>query len=186
MAIFGRRLVTLKSPLSINQCAENLALAINKESLLFADWRGKQPVIGAIHEHKFRIRKRRTYYTNSFAPFFYGTFHEDITGTLIEGYFSMHPVVKGFMIFWFAAVTYAIIGGIPGIAIVLTDLVNFVSGKGIAHSYAGLSILVFMILGGIGVILIGQLFGLSEKKYLQGFLEKTLKAHEINANDFNQ
>jgi hypothetical protein len=185
MAIFGRRLITLKSPLSVNQCAENLAMAINKESLFFANWRGTQPVIGTIHEHKFRIRKRRTY-QNSFAPLFYGTLHDDMTGTLIEGHFSMHPVVKGFLIFWFAAVTYAIIGGIQGIAIVLTDLINFVSGKGIAHSYAGLPILAFMLLGGIGVILIGQLFGLSEKKYLQEFLERTLKAHQINANDFNQ
>jgi hypothetical protein len=67
----------------------------------------------------------------------------------------------------------------------LADLINFVSGKGIAYSYAGLPILAFMLLAGIGVILIGQLFGLSEKKYLQEFLERTLKVHQINANDAN-
>jgi hypothetical protein len=154
-------------------------------AFLLADWRGTQPVIGIIHDHQFSIRKRR-FHSNSFAPLFYGTLREDMTGTLIEGHFNLPPSAKGFMIVWMIAAVYATMGGINGTTVVITDLLNFVSGKGIGHSYAGLPVLAFLLLGGIGVMLIGQLLGLGEKKYMLEFLERTLRAHRINVNDGNQ
>ena len=90
-----------RSLLSVNQCIKALTAAIDKDPFFFAIL-GSRPIVGVVRDHKFRIRKRPAlyYYYNLFAPIFYGTFREELTGTLIEGHFSIHPVAIGFLILW--------------------------------------------------------------------------------------
>ncbi len=154
-----------RSLASINQCISTLTDAIDNEPLLYPRWRGRRPVVGAIHGHEFRIRKRQSFYYNNnlYASIFYGTFREELTGTRIEGHFSIHPVTMVALIVWFVC-TIGILGP-----------VSYATGTPI--------IFWFFLVVSAGVIWFPLLRGLSDRKYLRDFLERTLKAHCIDVNN---
>ncbi len=156
MTIWKRQSVIYRSSLSIGDCIERLVAATDKESRFLPNVRGNSTVSGMIDDHKFRLRKRRFYADRMPEVVLYGTLHEDLIGTRIETHFGMPPWERIFWIVWSAVVLYLLLA---------------------RHDSA----IVFIFLaGGIGIILLAQLHNRDEKKYLQKFLEKTLKANRSN------
>ncbi|HTP09435.1 MAG TPA: hypothetical protein VMP08_14370 [Anaerolineae bacterium] len=148
-----------RSPLSIGECIERLAAAVDKESRFLPNApsvRSTSTVSGMINDHKFRLRKPRFYADRMPEVVLYGTLYEDVTGTRIETHFGISPWDRIFWIVWFAVVLYLLLTGRD-------------------------SVIVFIFLAaGISVILLAQLHNHDEKKYLQKFLGKTLMVSEDN------
>ncbi|NTU65117.1 MAG: hypothetical protein HGB05_17380 [Chloroflexi bacterium] len=159
MTIWKRKSTVYRSSLSIDECIERLVAATDKESRFLPNVpsvSSTSTVSGMIKDREFRLRKLRFYVNRMPEVVLYGTLHEDLTGTRIETHFGMPPWEWILLIVWFTVVLYLLLA---------------------RHDSA---IVFIFVAGGIGVILLGQLHSRDEKKYLQKFLEKTLKANRLN------
>ena len=56
---------------------------------------------GEVKDDSFRIWRVITYGRNSFRPLIRGRVFATAGGSIVEGTMSLHPVVLGFLIFWF-------------------------------------------------------------------------------------
>jgi len=102
--------------------------------------------------------KKVIYYRNSFQSIFYGEFVEESKGTRIEGYFSMHILVKIFMGIWFGGVT--LMGVIEFTAVPSVGIIGYI----------------LMLVFGIFIIIGGKYMGKKQEKEIVEFIEKTLEA----------
>ena len=166
MTIWKRKSTVYRSSLSIDECIERLVAATDKESRFLPNVpnvSSTSTISGMINDREFRLRKLRFYANRMPEVVLYGTMYEDRTGTRIETHFGMPPWERIFWIVWFAMALTWLLAGLPGSTTVL-----------------------ILLAGGIGVILLGQLYTRDEKKYLQKFLEKTLKANRFNEGNIRE
>ena len=93
--VCGFSAVTLQTSLSLDECHNRLARAVDVEKLSFSlsGYAGTKPVLGKIRGDSFRLQKRISY-RNDCRPFFYGRFVPSEGGTLIEGKFRMQPCAE--------------------------------------------------------------------------------------------
>src|ERR1700753_1708192 len=85
------RHMKLSTKLSIEECRNRIIKAAEPPQFILGEFRG----------NSFRLRTRK-FYMNSFAPLFYGKFSQRNGGSILEGQFGMHTLVRLFMVFWFA------------------------------------------------------------------------------------
>src|SRR5216684_4089266 len=76
--------VILQSRLPLAECKARLANAVDIQRFAFnlSGLAGSRGVVGKFHDCTFRLRKRR-FYHNHFAPYFYGRFLPAEAGTIL-------------------------------------------------------------------------------------------------------
>ncbi len=151
--------------LPVEECNARLRAGIDPERLAFSwsGFAGSKPILGKVRDSGFRLRKRR-YYKNDLAPFFYGRFVPEGSSTRIEGEFKMHPVARVFVIVWFSFLACLfVIASIP-----------FVKGRQDAD--VG-TLLASIGLAAFGIVLIkfGRWLARGEGRAIVAFLESTLE-----------
>jgi len=57
---------------------------------------------GWVRGEEFRLHWRDAGWRNSFRPYLFGSVQDTGRGCVLTGRFGMHPLVKGFLVFWFA------------------------------------------------------------------------------------
>jgi hypothetical protein len=95
----ARRRITIISPLTPQECQRRLQEKIDRDGVLF----GKKPVIGRVRQTSLRLRKRIKG-KNSFQTFLFAKMNEAAGQTRFDCRFGMHPIVIGFMTFWFGGI----------------------------------------------------------------------------------
>jgi hypothetical protein len=168
--------VSLLTNLATDECLRRITAAIDRERLTlfsFSGFGGSKPILGRVGKNTFRLRKRR-FYRNSFAPFFYGQVSPFNSGSLIEGHFGMHPFVKVFMGIWFSGVI--LIGGSISLRTVIEIIRNGYGGK--ENQWLGVGIFPIMLTFGVLLIASGKWLGKSEEANILKFLQETLQAEK--------
>jgi hypothetical protein len=160
----------LLTKLSIAECRTRLASATDLKGLALSwDAEGPGPVVGEFRGQVFRLHTKK-YYSNSFTPFFYGKLTEAEGGTRVEGVFRMHPIIRLFMVFWFAFLVLFTVG-----AIMVPPPANPALSAGRSWFFAGVALLAVL---GAGLVLIGAWLGRGEKEVIRSFLATTLEAKD--------
>jgi hypothetical protein len=137
--------IDLVSPFPRTECVRRLRERVG--------WRSS--VAGHVGDVMFRLHKVIRY-RNSFQTYMVGNMVDDQEGTLIRCRFGPHPLVIGFMIFWF--VGFSLIG--------LRMLVNGSSDVRF----------VFFLLVMAGAFVLGRAVARNEKDFLTEFLQEVLEA----------
>jgi hypothetical protein len=160
----------LRTKLSIAECRARLGSATDLGGLALSwDAQGPGPVMGEFRGSMFRLHTKK-YYSNAFAPFFYGKLTAVEGGAILEGSFRMHPFARLFMVFW---LSFLLLFGLA--AIIVPAPQSLPSGLGRGCFYAGLVILAVL---GAGLIQLGKWLGRGEQAVIQSFLKSTLEAND--------
>jgi hypothetical protein len=117
------------------------------------DAQGPGAVLGEFRGPAFRLHTGR-YYSNSFAPFFYGNLSEADGGATIEGGFRMNPVIRLFLVFW---LSFLLLFGVG--AIMVPAPLHPALGLSRGWLYAVLGLLALM---GVGMVQLGKWLGLAK------------------------
>jgi hypothetical protein len=158
----------LRTKLSVADCRKRLASATDLGGLALSwDANGPGAVVGEFRGPLFRLHTKK-YYSNSFAPFFYGKLAEADGGAILEGGFRMHPFIRLFMVFWFA---FLLLFGAGGL--IVPALPHPAVGIGRSCFFSVLALLAVV---GVGLIQLGKWLGRGEKEVILSFLETTLEA----------
>jgi len=164
------------SPLSVNDCIQNLQDAMDKEGRLPSPLldRKTKPIVGKIRGHRLTLRARRTLaYRNSFAPIFRGNLVAYRLGTTVWGRCSMHPAVLVFMAFWLLGVVRIWVGVVIPSIIDLTLGRTLLTGE-FGYDYGSILFAPLFPLVGISIPLLGIILGKGEEEAIVQFLERTL------------
>src|SRR5437870_9458368 len=96
--LYGSKPVSFPSPYTAEIAMQRLSSIVQRTALNIWFQEGLvgkvTPTRVALYHHRFPLR-------NSFKPIFIGKFTLRNGATVLEGYFSMHWLVKGFMTIWF-------------------------------------------------------------------------------------
>jgi hypothetical protein len=159
----------LRTKFSPAECRTRLVSATDLGGLSLS-WNGPsdaRKVLGDFHGATFRLHTAR-YYTNSFAPFFYGRMTACDNGTLIEGQFRMNPLARLLTVFWFAFV--GIFAAAP-LIVPMSKQPGTMVGPNTLYLALGCCLVL-----GIGLVVFGQWLGRGEKKVVLEFLKNSLEA----------
>jgi len=158
----------LSTKLSIAECRARLGSATDLRGFALS-WNADGPgaVVGEFRGPVFRLHTRK-YYDNSFAPFFYGKLQAAGQGTILEGRFRMHPIVRLFTLFWFA---FIILFGVS--ALIVPPSPHPVTAPGRGWFFAAQGLLALL---GVGFLLVGSWLGRGEQEVIRSFLKTTLEA----------
>ena len=160
----------LRTKLSIADCRTRLGSATDLGGMALSwDAAAPGPVLGEFHGTVFRLHTKK-YYSNSFAPFFYGKLKQTDGGTEVDGKFRLHPFIRLFMLFWFALLIIFAIS-----PMIIPAEHNPVSGFNRQVFYSGLAALAVL---GIIFVQIGQWLARGEREVIHAFLKKTLEAED--------
>ena len=140
--------IDLVSPFSRSECLQRLQERSGDRSCPYTS------VIGSIGENSFWLEQKISY-RNSFQTRLRAEFVEEAGGTRIHCRIGMQPLVTGFMMVWFAGVTFAPIA---------TGFTPHVLG---------------MLLAGAGLVAFGRFAARDERGYLIEFLCNSLHAREV-------
>jgi hypothetical protein len=99
--IFGSKKVVFNSIYSPEEAVQRLRG--NIEASLWDSW-DKTAVVGKIKDNKVRLIWHRKYIRNSFQPFFTGYLRVKNGTTILEGKFSLHWIIKIFLVIWFGGI----------------------------------------------------------------------------------
>ena len=156
----------LRTKLSLTNCQTRLRSATDLPGLALS-WGA---VVGEFRGCAFRVHTGR-YYSNSFAPFFYGTLTEADGGVTIEGGFRMNPFIRLFLVFW---LSFLLLFGVG--AIMIPAPAHPALGLGRGWLYAGLGALAIL---GVGMVKLGRWLGRGDEEVIHSFLTKTLEAADL-------
>ena len=143
---------------------------------IISDLGFSRAVLGRLSANRIRLRYRRPFVHNSFAPVFVGALQATSSGTRIEGQFRMHRFVRIFLGVWFGFVL--IVGSVLFVASLATAFgltgrqtegdwwIGFVVGPGL---------LVF----GVVLVRFGKYLGETDRREILAFLRDVLYATEI-------
>jgi len=133
---------------------------------------GRHPVFGKVREGCFHLQERKWYH-NSFSPVFYGEMVSEEEGqrTRIQGRFSMHWAVKGFLALCLGLVLLIGVGGS------MSMIKRTGTGSSRLHQWVERTLV--MILFGSAIVLVGKLLGRIEEAYVVDFIKKTLDATPV-------
>ncbi len=164
-----REKIRLHSRKTLEECRERLLLATDHDEVAnWAHFKGCHPILCRMKDDRFRLRCRRPG-RDSFAPIFYGRLLSVMDGTVVEGQFKIHLVVRIFMMFWFGALVAAL---------------PFVVGKAITEQKSPAHIAetalgpLIMIALGYGIVRFGQWLDLDQERDMLTLLTETLEAAE--------
>lgn len=128
--------ITLRSPLSADECLARLRPAMDHESpgemTLKEVLRGSCDVIGHIDGNRIELR-RRIPYSSLFQPVFTATLSEDDGGTIIEGEMAIGDPGHSFA--RWAGIIASLVGGV----VFIGALVKFSLGDALPSTWIGLA-----------------------------------------------
>ncbi len=119
--------------------------------------------VGKVSENAVRLQRVIPMINNSFKPFFIGRFELRGGVTVLTGRFTLLPLVKAFMSFWF---------GVTGVAAVVILVASSV-GKGPDSAIFVLQP-PLMIAFGIGLVAVGKWFARNDVAWLSGVIAGAL------------
>jgi hypothetical protein len=154
------RRIIIMSSLTRQECVRRLQESVDRDSVLS----GNKPVIGRVRETSLRLRKRIKG-RNSFQTVVFAKIVQDQGRTRLECRFGIHPIVIGFMLFWFGGVITLgsrAIAGAPGVLDSIMADPMLILGP------------LVMIMGGIAVLVICRNSARDEQQFLTDFLLKTI------------
>ena len=161
----------LRTKLSMTDCQTRLRSATDMPGMALSwDAQGSGAVVGEFRGGAFRLHTGK-YYSNSFAPFFYGVLTEADGGTNIEGGFRMNPFIRLFLAFW---LSFLLLFGVG--AIMVPAPAHPALGFGRGWLYAVLGALAIM---GVGMVQLGKWLGRTDEQMIHSFLVKTLEASNL-------
>ena len=117
---------------------------------------------------RIRLRCRRPG-RNSFAPLFYGRLLAVTEGTVVQGQFKVHLVVRIFMAFWFGCV-------VVGACFTITS--TTIRYKSLAQAAGMIFGPLLMLALGYGMVRFGQWSARDQEREMVVFLKNTLEAAE--------
>jgi len=135
-------------------------------------WKGgSRQVRGLIDGNTFRLKRWNAW---QWSPNFYGKWEPDHSGTRIEGYFDLAPLVR-----WSLRFTLVAVMALAVIGVVLNTLDLTAGTHFTVDPEIGLSISVFLMLFALGFYLVFHWLGSRQDERLLGFLEQTLAASRV-------
>jgi hypothetical protein len=170
--------LTLYSPHPPSVCmARRLTLAIHRQSsalFSFGSILSTKSVAGQVALDSLKLRKRINY-RNSFQTFLIATMKPHEKGTLIQGDFVLHPLVRAFGVFWFGGVV--IIGG----CMLILTIFSYVFGFPHHDDHAWLMLIgpPAMLLFDVLLLKVGRYSAKGEAQFLSEFLIELLDAHYV-------
>jgi hypothetical protein len=161
----------LRTKLTMPECHARLGASIDLRGLALS-WEAQAPgaVLGEFRGPAFRLHTRK-YYSNSFAPFFYGKLTGTDGGAILEGGFRMNPFVRLFMVFWFS---FLLLFGLGAVIVPAQAHPAIALGRGWLFS-----ILVLLALLGVGLVQFGKWLGRGDQEVIRAFLKNALEASEL-------
>jgi hypothetical protein len=161
----------MRTKLSVADCRARLASSTDLKGITLSwDPEVLGAVVGEFRGSAFRLHTRK-YYSNSFAPFFYGQLTQADGGAILEGGFRMNPFVRLFMTFWFGFLLIFTVG-----AIMVPPAPNPASGAGRFWFYTGLALVAVL---GVGLVLLGKWLGRGDQAVIRAFIKNTLEAGDM-------
>jgi hypothetical protein len=162
-------IIRLHSRFSPEACREGLRLATDHDEV--ANWprfKACRPLLCRIRGERIRLRCRQ-HGRNSFAPLFHGRLLAATGGTVIEGRFRMHLLIRMFMTFWFGC-----LGGGLSLATVLAVIRYKSLAAAVGTMLGPLLVLAF----GYGIVRFGQWSARDQEREMVSLLKATLDAAE--------
>jgi hypothetical protein len=161
----------LRTKLSMTDCQARLRSGTESPGMALSwDVQAPSAVLGDFRGTAFRLHTGK-YYSNSFAPFFYGILNAAEGGTTIEGVFRMNPYVRVFLAFWFS---FLLLFGLG--AVIVPAPAHPALGVSRGWLYAALGLLAIM---GVGLVQLGKWLGRNDEKLIHSFLIQTLEASDL-------
>ena len=161
----------MRTKLSVADCRARLASSTDLKGITLSwDPEALGTVMGEFRGSAFRLHTRK-YYSNSFAPFFYGKLTQADGGAMLEGGFRMNPFVRLFMAFWFAFLLIFFVG-----AMMVPPAPHPAGGVGRCWFYAGLALVAVL---GVGLVLLGKWLGRGDQTVIHAFIKNTLEASDM-------
>jgi len=152
------------------ECRARLQSATDLRGLALSwDAEGPVAVMGEFRGPLFRLHTKN-YYTNCFAPFFYGKFSEAEGGATLEGSFRMNPFIRLFLVFWLSFLVLFAAG-----AFIVPPPAHPASGMGRVWFFVPLVVLAIL---GVSFVMIGRWLGRAEQRVIHSFLKSTLIADD--------
>ena len=142
---------------------------------VFRTWL-KQSVVGKATPSKVVLYWHRPFVRNSFTPRFVGHFSIENGVTVLSGSFSLHPVVRWFMVAWLSLVF------VPLVSSLVSDLAGIASLEGAT----GVPITTVMALSGIALVRFGRWCARADPAYISAVIRDAARpkvaSHAAGAN----
>jgi hypothetical protein len=151
--------VEFRSAFGLEESMERLRAA-TKRSVFSA--LSEAAAVGRVSEESVRLQRVIPMIGNSFKPFFLGHFQNNAGTVLLIGRFTMLPIVKMFMTFWFGIVTLASVG-------LLLGLNSKVPTPAVLGPVA-------MIGGGVALLAFGKWLARNDVAWLSAVIETALES----------
>lgn len=164
--LFESEAASFRSPHSPHEAATRLASAVRRTAFhtLY-----REAVVGKSTVDRVRLFRYRPFVSNSFAPYFTGSFQLKHGGTVLEGHFSMHWLTKAFMALWFGALLLGL----------LYSAVYVFSNPADAHNMGGpIATMVIMLLFGIVLLVTGKWFARQDRDAIAQAIRTGIDATE--------
>jgi hypothetical protein len=154
--------ISLHSEENISDCRSRLVGAVGFNTI--------GPVLGSIKGNKFRLYLIRKDFRNSFSPHFHGKLSVAPSGTIIEGKFKMHFIVKILLGIWFTGV--AAIGG----KLAVISVKSIANGRATGDTYVPLIYAMLLLLCGLLIVYWGKTLGTDDEAQILAFLQHRLNS----------
>jgi hypothetical protein len=151
--------VEFSSAFGLEESVERLRTA-TKRSVFSA--LSETAAVGKVSEKSVRLQRAIPMVGNSFKPFFLGRFQSSEGKVLLVGRFTMLPIVKVFMTFWFGAVALASVG-------LLFGLNSTMSVPALFGPFV-------MVGGGVAMVAFGKWLARNDVAWLSKLIEGALKS----------
>ena len=163
------------SPYSAEECIRRIEAAAERDRPFLSDLGFSSGVLARVSSSRFRLRYRRPFVHNSFAPILDGRIEATSTGSLVHAHFRWHRFVLGFMMVWFSSIV-----GIGGAIFVISARALFRGENRVGEANVWLGLLFPIGLLGFGIALVrfGQFLGRTDKREILSFIQRELRASE--------
>lgn len=116
--------IVLRSDLNFVVCLQRLREAVDTDRILasfnFSRKARSKPVLGFVSGREFRIRKRWAIPENRVVSYFWGQMNEDGSGTRIEGYYGLPPIMRKL------GLLFIVLQGVLGVVVFVRILFAFI------------------------------------------------------------
>jgi hypothetical protein len=163
------------SPYSAEECIRPIEAAAEPDWPFFSDLGFSSEVLARVSSGRFRLRYRRPFVRNSFAPILEGRIEATSTGSLVHAHFRWNRFVLGFTIVWFFGIIAI------GTAIFVTSARALLRGENrVRETNVWLALLVPIGLLGFAMALVRfcEFLGQTNKREILSFIERELGASE--------
>ncbi len=165
--LFGSIPAEFTSDFSMEESVERLR-AVVKRSIFQALF--EEAGVGKVTANRVSLQRVIPMVGNSFKPFFIGSFRTRGQRVVLSGRFTVLPLVKVFMAFWF---------GDLGLMIVVAGIPLLIAGNP-NGALAFLFLLGFTALG-YGMVRLGQWFARNDLAWLSALIRRALVKEEVSA-----